>query len=39
VDDAHQVRASAAGFDRHLVKPLAMNVLLDALTSAHVQTR
>jgi CheY-like chemotaxis protein len=39
VDDAHQVRATAAGFDRHLVKPLAMNVLLDALTSAHVQTR
>jgi len=35
VDDAHYVRACAAGFDRHLAKPVTMEVLLDALTTVH----
>ncbi len=35
-DDAHVNRARAAGFDRHLVKPLTMDALLDALSAAHV---
>ena len=31
-DAEHEARALAAGFDRHLVKPLSMNALFDAVS-------
>lgn len=36
VGDEHYHRARAAGFDKHLIKPISVESLIDALSSAHV---
>jgi CheY-like chemotaxis protein len=33
--EQHYQRARAAGFDKHLVKPISVDSLIDALSSAH----
>ncbi|PYP75050.1 MAG: response regulator [Gemmatimonadetes bacterium] len=34
-DDAHYVSSFQAGFDRHLIKPLTVETLMDALMATH----
>ncbi len=36
VGDEHYFRAREAGFDKHLVKPISVELLIDALSSVHV---
>jgi len=35
-DDDHYVSSFQAGFDRHLIKPLSIETLMDALSTTHV---
>jgi DNA-binding response OmpR family regulator len=35
-DDDHYVSSFQAGFDRHLIKPLSIETLMDALSATHV---